>query len=72
MGLLLFRGELRLLFFALQVGGAAFAFDVLVQLLAHGVLKCERAMFQSDRGESSAGLVPKLAWGGGIGRDRGG
>lgn len=47
-------GELGADFLALEVGGAAFPFDVLVQLLAHVGVKDERAMFQSGAGESSA------------------
>ena len=54
--LLLLGGELEASLLAFEVGGAAFAFDVLVQLLAHGVWKCEGSMFQSTSGESSAAV----------------
>jgi hypothetical protein len=39
--LLLLRGEPGLDLLALEVSGPAFAFDVLVELLAHGVWKSE-------------------------------
>jgi hypothetical protein len=41
--LLLLRGGLGALLLALEIGGPAFAFDVLVQLLTHGVRWKERA-----------------------------
>ena len=40
---------------ALVVGGAAFPFDVLIQLLAHGCSVVKREIVQSAKGESSAG-----------------
>src|SRR5688572_436275 len=50
--LLLLRRHLGLLFLALEVSGAAFAFDLLVQLLAHGGWKSEGSIFQREEGES--------------------
>src|SRR5688572_27472494 len=45
--LLLFRSDLRALFLALQIGSPAFAFDKLVELLAHGCKESEGSIFQS-------------------------
>src|SRR5688500_6180840 len=53
--LLLSGGDPRLL--ALQVGGAAFAFDILVELLAHGVGESEGILSQTRLVESSAGAA---------------
>src|ERR1700741_852071 len=45
-------GRLGLLLLAFEIGGAAFAFDVLVQLLAHGWWKNEGALSQAGWGKS--------------------
>lgn len=52
--LLLLRSDFGAGFLALQVGGAAFPFDVFVELLAHGVGREKRVMFHSASLESSA------------------
>ena len=50
---LLLLGSLNSRLLALEIGSPAFAFDVLVELLAHGRGKTEGSMFQSEREESS-------------------
>lgn len=51
--LLLLRGGLSAGFSTLEVSGPTFAFDVLVQLLAHGGWRIEGSMFQRVEDESS-------------------
>ena len=66
--LLLLGGELGALFPPLQIGGAAFAFDVLVQLLAHGDFSESSKDLRRGAFESSVALPRRKgsARGGGV------